>query len=73
MTNTSLISKDKQKKVFKPFLLRPVGKDYLWGGNRLNDDFSKGINMEPLAETWSVLHIQMGQILWRVENLRACF
>ena len=52
MTNTSLISKDKQKKVFKPFLLRPVGKDYLWGGNRLNDDFSKGINMEPLAETW---------------------
>ena len=52
MTNTSLITKDKQKKVFKPFLLRPVGKDYLWGGNRLNDDFSKGINMEPLAETW---------------------
>ena len=25
----------------KPFLLRPIGKDYLWGGRRLNDDFSK--------------------------------
>lgn len=25
----------------KPFLLKPVGKDYLWGGRRLNDDFSK--------------------------------
>ena len=36
----------------KPFLLKPVGKDYLWGGSRLNDDFSKGIDMEPLAETW---------------------
>ncbi len=35
-----------------PFLLRPVGKDYLWGGSRLNDDFSKGIRMSPLAETW---------------------
>jgi mannose-6-phosphate isomerase len=29
-----------------------VGKDYLWGGSRLNDDFSKGIDISPLAETW---------------------
>lgn len=36
----------------KPFLLKPVGKDYLWGGTRLNDDFSKGIDLNPLAETW---------------------
>lgn len=36
----------------KPLLLHPSGKDYLWGGNRLNDDFSKGIDMTPLAETW---------------------
>lgn len=35
-----------------PFLLKPVGKDYLWGGSRLNDDFAKDIDMEPLAETW---------------------
>lgn len=35
-----------------PFMLRPAGKDYLWGGNRLNDDFSKNISMDPLAETW---------------------
>ena len=38
--------------VREPFLLKPTGKDYLWGGNRLNDDFSKGIDMQPLAETW---------------------
>ena len=35
-----------------PFLLKPAGKDYLWGGNRLNEDFKKNINMNPLAETW---------------------
>ena len=35
-----------------PFLLRPSGKDYLWGGNRLKDDFAKNIDLTPLAETW---------------------
>ena len=25
----------------KPLLLRPSGKDYLWGGSRLNDEFDK--------------------------------
>ncbi|MFG6328118.1 MAG: class I mannose-6-phosphate isomerase [Lachnospiraceae bacterium] len=35
-----------------PFLLRPSGKDYLWGGSRLNDDFAKNIDLTPLAETW---------------------
>lgn len=36
----------------KPFLLKPAAKDYLWGGSRLNDDFSKEIDLQPLAETW---------------------
>lgn len=36
----------------QPFLLEPAGKDYLWGGSRLQDDFGKNIDMEPLAETW---------------------
>lgn len=36
----------------QPFLLQPIGKDYLWGGTRLKDDFSKDIDMTPLAETW---------------------
>ena len=35
-----------------PILLRPSGKDYLWGGNRLNADFGKAIPLSPLAETW---------------------
>lgn len=36
----------------RPFFLKPAAKDYLWGGNRLNDDFSKDIDLHPLAETW---------------------
>lgn len=36
----------------RPFMLRPSGKDYLWGGRRLNDEFEKNIQMSPLAETW---------------------
>lgn len=35
-----------------PFLLSPAGKDYLWGGCRLKEDFSKEIDLTPLAETW---------------------
>lgn len=37
---------------YSPFLLRPAGKDYLWGGSRLKDEFSKELDMTPLAETW---------------------
>jgi len=35
-----------------PFLLHPASKDYLWGGTRLNDDFSKNIPSDVIAETW---------------------
>lgn len=35
-----------------PLLLRPSGKDYLWGGSRLNSEFEKNIALQPLAETW---------------------
>ena len=41
-----------QNKGNRPFLLSPVGKDYLWGGRRLKDDFNKKIDLDPLAETW---------------------
>ena len=36
----------------EPFLLKPVGIEKLWGGSRLNDDFSKNINKEKIAESW---------------------
>lgn len=35
-----------------PFLLRPTGKDYLWGGEQLKTKYGKRIDLSPLAETW---------------------
>ena len=35
-----------------PIRLLPAGQDYLWGGNRLKEEFGKKINLTPLAETW---------------------
>ena len=51
MTNRNILSKPEPHRP-APLFLRPTGKDYLWGGRRLNDDFTKGIDMDPLAETW---------------------
>ena len=36
----------------RPFLLKPASKDYLWGGNRLNDDFNIDCDVYPFAEAW---------------------
>lgn len=36
----------------EPMLLKPVGKDYLWGGTRLREEYNKEIDLTPLAETW---------------------
>ena len=49
-----MIKKDLPSKSIeiKPLLLRPTGKDYLWGGNNLNDNYSKNLDIRPLAETW---------------------
>ena len=36
----------------KPFLLKPAGRDSLWGGTALKDEYNKQLDMTPLAETW---------------------
>lgn len=35
----------------EPLLLRLFGKNYLWDGSRLNDEFEKNIDLTTLAET----------------------
>ncbi len=35
-----------------PMRLAPAGKDYLWGGTRLIEEYGKQLNLKPLAETW---------------------
>lgn len=36
----------------KPFICKPYGKDYLWGGERLREEFAKEDMLSPLAESW---------------------
>lgn len=38
----------------KPFLLKPVIKDYIWGGTKLRDWFGKESDTEILAESWEL-------------------
>lgn len=34
------------------FKLYPVGKNYIWGGERLKKEYGKQLEMNPLAESW---------------------
>ena len=36
----------------RPFLCKPCGKAYLWGGRRLQDEMGKDRELSPLAESW---------------------
>lgn len=36
----------------RPFICKPVGKDYIWGGRRLQDDWEKEGTFSHLAESW---------------------
>lgn len=36
----------------KPLFLKPTYKDYLWGGDRLKNEFNKDTDVYPLAEAW---------------------
>lgn len=36
----------------KPFRLTPSTKDYIWGGNRLREEFGKTSDADRIAETW---------------------
>lgn len=47
-----MISRNMNSGGAKPFLLQPVGKEFLWGGRRLKDDFGKETDSDLLAESW---------------------
>lgn len=36
----------------KPFLLKPFGQSYLWGGSKLNETYHRDVAIEPFAESW---------------------
>ncbi len=37
-----------------PFLIRPVSKEILWGGNRLKTEYGKAAPFEKIAESWEL-------------------
>ena len=39
-------------RVNRPFICKPIGKDYIWGGRRLQDDWEKEGEFSHLAESW---------------------
>ncbi|MCL2058389.1 MAG: class I mannose-6-phosphate isomerase [Oscillospiraceae bacterium] len=40
--------------VLYPMPLSPAFKDYLWGGQRLVDEFGKNTDLRPVAESWEL-------------------
>lgn len=53
------------------FKLEPVFKDYIWGGNRLKNDFNKKTDMDIVAESWELCCHKNGtnKIFGKNENL----
>ena len=47
--------------------LMPAGKDYLWGGTRLREEYGKKIDLDPLAE------IEMYQMIYEYAGNRLVF
>jgi mannose-6-phosphate isomerase len=46
---------------YDPVKLSPTFKDYLWGGERLKNEFNKKCDMTPLAESWELSAHRDGQ------------
>ncbi|SHK43731.1 mannose-6-phosphate isomerase, type 1 [Selenomonas ruminantium] len=40
--------------MLKPMLLKAPLKDYLWGGNRLRDEYGKESDLDKVAESWEL-------------------
>ena len=46
--------------------LTPSCKDYLWGGSRLRTDFGVQSDLDPLAEAWHALSVELdGRRHWQ--------
>ena len=41
-------------KELKPIKLIPTFKDYIWGGNRLVNEYNKNCDFERVAESWEL-------------------
>ena len=52
-----------RKEKNRPFLCKPCGKDYLWGGRRLRDDLEKEMGVEYLEQSRRAWWLSSWQIV----------
>lgn len=45
--------------------LIPTGKDYLWGGTRLREEYGKKIDLTPLAEKKEKIMHVVWELCWK--------
>lgn len=50
----------------EPIFLQGICKDYLWGGNRLREEFGKESNADKIAESWELAWREPAAILRRL-------
>ena len=52
--NTDLSQKGVEQTLLLPQKLNPAFKDYIWGGTKLKEQFSKSCSFEKIAESWEL-------------------
>ena len=50
--------------------LKPVFKDYIWGGTRLKDDFGFETDLDPVAEGW-MLSCRSALFMYLLQRLKS--
>lgn len=50
----------------EPFLLKPIFKDYIWGGDRLRKEYNKVCDLKIIAESWELTNHKSGSNI--IEN-----
>lgn len=52
--NERMDGKEKKRNMIEPIVLQGICKDYLWGGNRLREEFGKESKADKIAESWEL-------------------
>ena len=53
----------------EPIFLQGVCKDYLWGGNRLREEFGKTSGADKIAESWELACHKDGSSILKNGNI----
>ena len=54
----------------EPIFLQGICKDYLWGGNRLREEFGKESDADKIAESWELACHKDGS---SIDDIPTCY